>query len=381
MAHAAAGAALDLAVIKARRNIRMLADQPQWGGYAEDGNYWRGGGDFFNIANWTSSFHTGMALLAWSHTEDSRLLDQVLRLEPWYRRKVVEHGADTMHDLGFLYSLYSVALYKITGDPIHRDTAVRAAGLLAGRFSPRGRFIRAWGRMDDPDPQTAGLAIIDCLMNLPLLYWAARETGQSRFSEVAFQHAETTRAHFIRSDHSVSHAFRFDPATGAPIGPANDGGFSVASHWARGTAWAIYGFALSATYTGERAHRDTALELAQVFIAQLDDEVVPVWDFRLPPGAPPVRDSSAAAIAACGLAELLDHGCDEPLLRAAHRQLLGRLCSPDYLDADEAQAGLLRRGQVGSGIPGVARSAYTSWGDYFFMEALARDLGVTEPWW
>lgn len=372
---------MDIAVAKSRQNIRSLADRPQWGALAVDGHYWRGQDDFFSIANWTSSFHTGMALLAWASTEQSYFLEQVLRLESPYRQKVVARGADTMHDLGFLYSLYSVALFKLTGEKTHRDTALRAAELLAARFIPQGRYIRAWGRMDNPDPNFAGLAIIDCMMNLPLLYWAARETGEDRFFEIAVSHAETTRLHFIRADGSVCHAYRFDPRTGAAVGPENDGGYDVSSHWARGAAWTFYGFALSYRYTGSSRFLEASLAIARKFAAELDEEIVPVWDFRLPLGAPIIRDSSAAAIAACGLQELLCHRPEESGLRHACNALLGRLCSLHYLDADVTVSGLLKHGQVGTGRPGAARNAYTSWGDYFFMEALARELGITQPWW
>jgi unsaturated chondroitin disaccharide hydrolase len=149
-----------------------------------------------------------------------------------------------MHDLGFLYSLYSVALFKLTGEPAHRQTALRAATVLAGRFETRGQYLRAWGRMEEQATDYAGLAIIDSMMNLPLLFWAADQSGDSRYRDLATQHADTTLRHFVRADGSVFHAYRFDPRTGQALGPANYCGYAVDSHWARGAAWAIYGFAL-----------------------------------------------------------------------------------------------------------------------------------------
>ncbi|MBC8095710.1 MAG: glycoside hydrolase family 88 protein, partial [Akkermansiaceae bacterium] len=362
--------AFDLLVRKTHSNIQHLADRPQCGSRAVEGNYFAAREDFFSIDNWTSSFFTGMALLAWRGTEDEYFLQQTLRLEPQYRAKVFDscHAMNTMHDLGFLYSLYSVALYKLTGESRHRETALRAAELLAGRFIARGAFIRAWGRMDDSNPHTADLAIIDCMMNLPLLYWSAIETGDSRHRDVARQHADTVLKHFVRSDGSVYHAYRFNLATGEPTRPDTYGGWAVESHWARGSAWAIYGFALSYGYTHDPKYLDAAVRIARKFIASLDEEVVPLWDFSLPPqGQSRLRDASAGSIAVCGLQEVLKYRPDVTLANAKQK-LLSRLCTENYLDFNEACPGAQKNGQVGDGRGGVI-NAYTSWGDYYLMEA------------
>ncbi|RYD67918.1 MAG: hypothetical protein EOP83_01815 [Verrucomicrobiaceae bacterium] len=368
--------AFDLCVEKARRNIEALADRPASWAFAVNGHYAEWNEGFHEIGNWTSSFITGMALLAWRETGNDHFIQHVERLGPWYAAKVGEHAAETMHDLGFLYSLYSVALYKMTGEARHREVGLQAARVLAGRFIPNGNYIRAWGRMDDIASDYAGLAIIDCMMNLPLLYWAAEETGDARFKEIAMRHSDTTLRRFVRADDSVYHAYRFDPA----MGGENYCGRSIDSHWARGTAWAIYGFALGYRYTGDSDYLGVALRLARKFNSLLDDEVVPVWDFRLEAGAPLLRDSSAAAVAVCAFQEL-EAVCaaDEPIIEAK-RALLERLCSDDYLDRDLAVEGVLKHGQVGDGV-GKAKNAYTSWGDYYLMEALAREMGMKETWW
>jgi unsaturated chondroitin disaccharide hydrolase len=372
--------AFALGVAKTRGNIKRLADEPKAYAWAVDGNYFDFEEGFYEIGNWTSSFFTGMALLAWRQTKDEFFLHQVQRLAPHYRLKVFEHDRDTMHDLGFLYSLYSVALHKLTGEPAHRETALRAAEVLARRFEPKGGYLRAWGRMDEADGEFAGLAIIDCMMNLPLLYWAAEQTGNERYRAISIRHAETTLKHFIRPDGSVCHAFRFEPQTGRPAGPDNYCGCSVDSRWARGTAWAIYGFALSYRYVCDPRYLETALKLAYKFIASLNGEPVPSWDFDLSPREQPLRDSSAAAIAACGFQELLRYKTKEAGLRTAMQRMLVRLCSPEYLDFDASCPGLLRRAQVGDGM-GKARNVYASWGDYFLMEALAQELAAGETFW
>jgi unsaturated chondroitin disaccharide hydrolase len=367
-------------VRKTRRNIADLAGSNTTWSWAEDGDYSKFREGFFEIGNWTSSFFTGMALLAWRHTEDEYYLQQVLRLAPAYREKAMVRYLDMHHDAGFLYTLYSVALYKLTGAKEHREVGLAAAEALFQRFNPSGNFIRAWGRLDEPPGQlldgrrTDNLAIIDCLMNLPLLFWAARESGERKFYDAAVREADTALRCFVRQDDSVCHAYRFDLTTGLPLGPDNICGYSVDSHWARGTGWAIYGFALAYKYTRATRYLEVAERLATKFLSLLDREIVPVWDFKLPAGEPPVRDSSALAVVICGLQELAKQGGQDSRFFHSTRPLLQRLCADDYLDTDENCRGLLRSAYGN-------RVAYSSWGDYFLMEALARELGVSDGWW
>jgi len=374
--------ALDLCAIKAGRNMTAFAEQPElrtWS-WSVDGDYPAFEEGFFEIGNWTSSFITGMALLAWRQTGDDPLLSQVLRLAPAYREKACVRHLDMHHDAGFLYTLYSVALFKLTGDKAHRKVGLAAAEALLQRFNSTGNFIRAWGRLDGKGDQvidgraTDNMAIIDCMMNLPLLFWAAQESGNQRFQDAAVRSADTTLKCFVRPDDSVCHAYRFDLRTGAPLGPDNICGYGVESHWARGTGWAIYGFALAHKYTGEARYFDAASRLALRFLSLLDDEVVPVWDFKLPPDEPAIRDSSALAVVVCGLQELARQGGGDSKLFRSIRPLLQRLCADDYLNPDANCRGILRSA-YGNQV------AYSSWGDYFLMEALARELTRFEGWW
>jgi unsaturated chondroitin disaccharide hydrolase len=367
--------AFDLCVHKTRHNINRLADDPKSGAWAVDGNYFSFEEGFYEIGNWTSSFFTGMALIAWRESEDEYFLKQVLRLTPHYREKVFTHHLDTHHDLGFLYSLYSVALYKLTGDRQHLTVGLRAAEVLSQRFNEKCDFIRAWGQMGTDEPAfPANMAIIDCLMNLPLLYWATNESGNKRYQDIAVRHANTVMKYFIRPDDSLWHAFRFNLKTGKPIGPDNFCGRGVDSYWARGAAWGIYGFALSYGHTRDEKYLDAALRLARKFLAQLDKEVVPVWDFRLPPHSELIRDASAAVIAVCGFQELAKyHVADIEILKAKHA-LLDRVCREDYLDSRDICPGILKSAYGD-------KHAYSSWGDYFLMEALSRELGLGETWW
>jgi unsaturated chondroitin disaccharide hydrolase len=364
--------AFDLCVRKAQRNIKDLADEPKTWSNAVDGRYENYNEGFYEIGNWTSSFFTGMALHAWQETEDEYFLQQTLRLAPAYREKVFTRFLDTHHDLGFLYSLFSVALYKLTGDQTHREVGLRAAEVLYQRFNPKGDFIRAWGHMDTEEHDN--LAIIDCLMNLPLLYWASQESGDQKYHAAAIRQADTSLKCFVRSDDSVNHAYRFDLKTGQPLGPDNYCGFATDSYWARGASWAIYGFAMCFRYTGDKKYLDASLRLAKKCIVQLDEEVVPVWDFRLPTNAAPIRDASAAAVAVCGFQELQKLGAADVLILKTKEALLNRICSEDYLDTNENCRGVLKSA-YGNKV------AFSSWGDYFLIEAVARELFQTDTWW
>lgn len=367
--------AFELCVRKTRRNIQLLADEPKSAAWAEDGNYFNFKEGFYEIGNWTSSFFTGMALLAWRETEDEFFLDQVLRLAPHYREKVFTQFMDTHHDLGFLYSLYSVALYKLTGDKEHRAVGLRAAELLMARFNPKGNFIRAWGRMDEIESpigngtmRTDNMAIIDSLMNLPLLFWASKEAGADFLAEIATRHADMCLKCFVRADYSTNNIYKFDPQTWQPLGDPNN------SYWARGATWAIYGFALSYGYTRQEKYLDASVRLAKKFVAQLDEEVIPWNDFHEAPHPGRVRDASAGALAICSFQELATHGIADSEIASAKRLLLDRLCKDEYLDFTETWCGVQKRGQGG-------RNGYTSWGDYFLMEALSRELGQGETFW
>jgi unsaturated chondroitin disaccharide hydrolase len=365
----------DLCIRKTRTNIQRLADDPKSAAWAADGRYFNFKEGFYEIGNWTSSFFTGMALLAWRSTEDEYFLKQSLRLAPYYREKVFTRFMDTHHDLGFLYSPYSVALYKLTGDKEHRQVGLRAAELLALRFNPQGNFIRAWGRMDEIESpigdgrmRTDDMAIIDCLMNLPLLYWAANETGDSRFRDIATRHADMCLECFIRPDYSTNNIYRFDPKTWQPLGDTNNG------YWARGATWAIYGFALSYGYTQNEKYLEASVRLAKKFIASLDEEMVPWNDFHETAHPGRLRDASAGAIAVCGFQELARHGAADAEITGTKQSLLTRLCDDDYVDFNESCGGVQKRGQGGE-------NGYTSWGDYYLMEALDRELNGHEMFW
>lgn len=204
------------------------------------------------------------------------------------------------HDNGFKWLPTAVANYRLTGNQASRDRGLLAANNLAGRFNPVGRFIRAW---NDGDGSNAGWAIIDCMMNLPLLFWAYKETNDPRFYHIATMHADTAERYFIREDGSANHIVEFNTMTGEFVQTFGGQGYAVGSSWTRGQAWALYGFTLSYLHTGEERYLHTAKRVADYFVSRIpESNLIPV-DF-CQPKEPAYEDSTAAAIASCGLLEL-----------------------------------------------------------------------------
>ena len=335
-----------------------------------------------HIMSWTQSFFPGMALLAYTKTKDERLLKWVNSYYSDYEKKVFDTPAETMHDLGFLYSPYAVMHHELTGDVNMKKIAIQAADTLAKRYIPNGKYIRAWGRMDNKIPdyvekemakdhfftQSRGLAIIDCMMNLPLLFWASEKTGHPYYKNIAICHADTTMKYFVRDDYSVCHAYRFSEETGEPTGEESYCGFSIGSHWARGTAWAIYGFSIAYSYTKDEKYLELSINLLNKFLEESADDI-PVWDFRLPKDKEPTLDTSAYAITLCAVHEILTHKKSDELLKTKdkmHKKL------EEYINSDPNFEGIL------SEQNGIHH--YTSYGDYFMVEAMLRDESPLKIW-
>ena len=259
------------------------------------------------LAWWTNGFWGGLMWLLYQDTQDEKYAKVAVSLE----RKLeqcIEDFYGLHHDVGFMYHITAVANYRLTGNGPSRKTGLHAANLLAGRFNPAGNFIRAWNNYEKSGEQlnTTGWAIIDSLMNLPLLYWASKEIGDPRFYHVAVKHADTTMEHFVRPDGSVNHIVEFDPMSGQMLRAYGGQGYEVGSSWSRGQAWALYGFALSYRHTGEMKYLDTSKRIALYCISNIREDGIILCDFRQP-SQPEVEDSCGACIMASGLLELAAH--------------------------------------------------------------------------
>jgi len=330
---------------------------------------------------WTSSFWTGMLWLAFELSGDAEFSGAALAQIPDFEKRLEKRIAVETHDLGFLYSLSCVAAHKLIGHRPAREAGIRAATLLMERYHPKAGIIQAWGNLSDPSQR--GRIIIDCLMNLPLLFWAAEETGQRRFRDAAARHIDATAGNLLRDDASSFHTFFFDVDTGEPLRGKTAQGKSDDSCWARGQAWGIYGFALCHRYAGEAWMLETASRLAHYFLNRLPEDYVPYWDLSIREGEEE-RDSSAAAIAACGLLELSSRLPPDDERRAPFEnaaRLIARSLSYHYVPKPEDGSNGLLLHAVYNKPAGEGVADCCVWGDYFYLELLARLILPWEPYW
>lgn len=255
---------------------------------------------------WTNGFWGGIMWLLYQDTGEERYRE-IAGISERKLEKCFDQYYGLHHDVGFMYLPTAVADYRLTGNEEGRRIGMHAANLLAGRFNPVGKFIRAWNQNEDND--TRGWAIIDCLLNLSLLYWASEESGDPRFRQIAMMHADTVLANFVRPDGSVCHIVEFDPESGRMVKSYGGQGYGEGSSWTRGQGWAVYGFANSYTHTGKKEYLEAARKVADYCIANLPESgIIPV-DFRQPQ-EPAWEDSCAACVIACGLLEVARHVSD-----------------------------------------------------------------------
>lgn len=338
-------------------------------------------GTYAPMANteWTNGFWTGMLWLAYELTGAERYRNAAERQVDSFHDRIFQRININHHDLGFLYSLSCVAAFRLTGSEKARSAALEAADRLLDRYLPPAGIIQAWG--DLSDPAEAGRMIIDCNLNLPLLYWAAGETGNSAFADAAKSHIKKAQQYIVRPDHSTFHTYHMDPVSGEPKYGSTHQGFSDSSCWARGQAWGISGFPLNYRYFQDPSLIETSEALADYFLDRLPSDQVCCWDLVFT-SDDDQRDSSAAAIAACGLLELAQWapGDRQAHYRTAAVRIIESLSSAYASRPGDPGNGLLKHG-VYHMPKWIGVDEYCIWGDYFYLEALVRLTRNWVPFW
>lgn len=370
---------LDFASQQIMRNLPEFTNHFQ-NAYSENGFY-------KPIENnyWTTGFWTGEIWLAYEHCKDERLKRsgeiQVGSFLNRINKKIeVEH-----HDMGFLYSPSCVAAYKLTGNEKAKEAAIKAADQLITRFHEVGEFIQAWGPMDAPENYRL---IIDCLLNVPLLYWATEETNDPKYREIGLKHTHTAIKNVIREDYSTWHTFFFDMKTGQPHHGATCQGYRDGSAWARGQAWGVYGCALAYKYTKEPSYIDIFRNVTRYYIEHLPEDMVPYWDLEFGEGSSEPRDSSSASIVVCGMLEMAKYMEKE---EAAYYTSLAKKMMQSLVDGyavkdEKLSNGLVLHSTYSKHSPYNTCNHYgvdecNSWGDYFYMEALTRLCKDWNSYW
>ena len=272
------------------------------------------------------------------------------------------------HDVGFVWLHTAVAGYRLTGTERSRERGLHAANILAGRYNPNGRFIKAW------NGERSGVAIVDCLMNLPLLYWASKELNDNALYQIAVNHTEMALKYIIRPDGSCNHQVEFDPVSGEYRNNPGGQGYESGSSWSRGQAWAIYGMALAYRYTKNQAYLDAAKRVAHYFLANLAlNDCIPLIDFRAPK-EPVYYDTTAGVCGACGLLELSEHVA--PLEKQLYEKSAVRclkVMTEQFCNWDLETDGVLTHGSARYDRESD-REVPIIYGDYFLVEGILRVL-------
>ena len=335
-------------------------------------------------SDWVMGFLSGELWLAYQLTAEP-VFAQAARSRRSQFRSVLDDRKAMDHDLGFIFSLHSVADWLSTGDEVSRSMAIEAARALVARFREDGKYIQAWNPVGAHDREQArfanGRMIADTIQNLALLHWAWRETAVNDFREVADLHEATSLEYLVRSDNTSFHTFVFDTATGEPLHGETHQGFTNDSCWARGQAWLIHGFANCYRITGNPVSLDAARRVASKAESLLGESLVPVWDYDLQDDGTQPIDSSASAITAAGVLMLADLVPGDEALHwrtFAHRLLHGLLSQCD-LTATAGAHGFLAHGA--GHVPAGRSDTMLPYGDYYFMEALMRAEGHRDFFW
>ncbi|TBL74014.1 glycoside hydrolase family 88 protein [Paenibacillus thalictri] len=331
----------------------------------EDGVYDSTGSDW-----WTSGFWPGLLWIMHDVTGKNNYRDAAWgwdeAIEPW----LIKFSEDFHHDVGFQFLPTAVIKYKLTGDQDGLQRGLQAANFLAGRFNPAGEFIRAW------NGDKIGWAIIDCMMNLSLLFWASEQSKDPRFKHIAVRHADTALANFIRPDGSVNHIVSFNPESGEFIESLGGQGYGPQSAWSRGNAWAIYGFANAYKCTKDIKYLNAAKRTAHYFTANLPEDHVPHWDFRVESLEGEPRDSSAGAIAASGLLEIAQHVSEaEARFYNSTAHAILQSLTENYATWDKPEHQGILIGGTGHKPAGQNINVSLIYGDYFYVEAFAKLSG------
>lgn len=325
---------------------------------------------------WTTGFWTGSIWLAYEYSNDAAFKHAAEKqVDSFYQR--IQNKIDVNHhDMGFLFSLSCVAAHKLTGNEKAREAALMAADHLAGRYREKGQFLQAWG---NPGEASEYRMIIDCLLNLPLLYWASETTGDARYARMAENHIRTAMNCILREDDSTYHTYFMDINTGKPSHGVTHQGNRNQSAWARGQAWGIYGTALSYHYLKDETYLDVFCRVTDFFLRHLPQDLIPYWDFDFDTGSSEPRDSSAAAIAVCGIFEMINYLDDARAQKyrdAALRLLYALIHQCGNTDLQQSNGILLHGTYARDSQENTCKNRgvdeCNTWGDYFYLEALTR---------
>lgn len=324
--------------------------------------------EFSNSGWWCSGFYPGSLLYLYQQTHDAALYAEAERI-----LKVLEKEKlnTTTHDLGFMMYCSFGNANIIAPKPEYKDILLASARSLSTRFNPKVGCIKSW----DSKPSDF-LVIIDNMMNLELLFWATKTSGDSSFYKIAITHANTTLKNHFRPDHSSYHVLNYNPETGAIQQKRTAQGAADESAWARGQAWGLYGYTVTYRETKDKQYLEQAKRIADFLLGHpnLPADKVPYWDFNAPGIPNALRDASAASIMASALLELggyVDAKTGQQYFAVAET-ILRTLSGPGYKAAAGTNGGFIIQHGLGHMPNKTEVDVPLTYGDYYFIEAMIR---------
>lgn len=337
--------------------------------------------DTTDQVSWTTSLWTGTYWLAYQLTGDKKFRETAESHLKYYIDTANSPEKLNNHDTGFKYMPSCVAAFKIVGHEEARKAALRAAEIQLEHFCPINKFLIRSGTRSANDKYAHYRTLVDSMMNISLFFWAYEETGKKAYYDAAVEHYRTTANYLIREDGSSYHHYQFDPVTLAPVRGVTHQGNSSESCWSRGHAWLVYGYPLAYKYTNDEDIFDIHKAVSYYFMDHLPKDCIPYWDFDFADGSFEPRDSSASAIAVCGLLEMckyLPEGAEEKLLfqNAAGRMMKALI---EYCANEDEETDCLLTHVTGSKPHSLYVDNCTTYGDYFYFEALVRFLRPEIP--
>jgi Highly conserved protein containing a thioredoxin domain len=318
---------------------------------------------------WTSGFWPGVLWYDYEFTGDGKIKTEAEK----FTRSLgfLSHTPAYDHDLGFLiFTSYGNA-YRLTGNPAYKKVILDTADTLATLFNPKVGTILSWPR-EVKGKGWPHNTIIDNMINLELLFWAAKNGENKTLYDIAVSHANKTMKCHFKPDYSCYHVVVYDTITGNCIKGITHQGYSDKSMWARGQGWAIYGFTVCYRETHDAKYLEFVQKLADAYLKRLPEDYIPYWDFDAPdiPKAP--RDASAAAVVASGLLELSTYLNNEKGQRykQAAIEMLKSLSTPAYQSGEAKPSFLLH--STGHYPNKSEIDASIIYADYYYIEALLR---------
>lgn len=317
---------------------------------------------------WCGGFWPGIMWYAYEHSGDTALLSEAKRYTEELGFLAETPAYD--HDLGFLVFCSYGNGYRLTGNPEYKQVILNTADTLATLYNPAVGTILSWPRhVKDYGGHNT---IMDNMMNLEMMFWAAKNGGSKSLYDIAVRHAEKTMECHFREDGGCYHVAVYDTISGDFLRGCTHQGYADSSLWARGQSWAIYGYTVVYRETGEKRFLDFAEKVADLYLSRLPDDYVPYWDFDVPaiPEAP--RDASAAAIVASALIELSEYVSDEKsaVYMDAAEKMLTSLSGANYRSGDAKPSFLLHA--TGHHPAGSEIDYSIVYADYYYIEALTR---------